>query len=72
MSKTYFFNIVPVLATTMNLYIKNWIMLAEDEIITAMPENAGRRVAHVINSQTKKEQNAQFIITEHGLEDYFG
>jgi hypothetical protein len=47
-------------------------MLAEDEIITAMPENAGRRVAHVINSQTKKEQNAQFIITEHGLETYFG
>jgi len=72
MSKTYFFNIIPVLATTLNIYIKNWIMLAEDEIITAMPENAGRRVAHVINSQTKKEQNAQFIITEHGLETYFG
>lgn len=72
MSKTYFFNIIPVLATTLNIFIKNSILLAEDEIITAMPENTGRRVAHVINSQTKKEQNAQFIITEHGLEDYFG
>jgi DNA repair protein RadA len=70
-SKAYFFNVIPILSSTLNTYIKQWILLAEDEIITALPENSGRRNAHLVNNQTKKEQNAQFIITDDGILDYF-
>ncbi len=43
------------MAHTLNIYIKQWILLAEDENITALQENTGRRNAHLINGRNKKE-----------------
>ena len=59
------------MAHTLNIYIKQWILLAEDENITALQKITGRRNAHLINGQNKKEQNAQFIILDDGILDYF-
>jgi len=72
MSKTSFFNITPILSTTLNVFIKQWILLAEDESITNLPENSGRRSAHLINGEQKKEQNVQYILVNEGVRDYYG
>lgn len=71
-SKSSFFNITPLLSTTLNVFIKQWILLAEDESITSFQENSGRRNAHLINGEMKREQNIQFILVNEGVRDYFG
>jgi RecA/RadA recombinase len=71
MNSTHFFKVVPILATTLNTYIKLWILLGEDEQLSALAENTGVRYAHLINSQTSKEQIAKFRITTDGIQDWF-
>lgn len=70
-SPTYFFDVLPVLSTTLNYFIKQWILLAENETITSMDENQGRRFAHLVNGQWKKEAIAQYIICDDGIRDYY-
>ena len=71
MSKTFFFDVIPVLATILNQFFKQSVFLAENEEVTASMENKGRRYAHLINGQKKKESIAQFIITEQGIRDFY-
>jgi hypothetical protein len=71
MSKTYFFDVIPVLAPLLNQFFKQSIFLAENEAVTENAENRGRRFAHLINGQKKKEAIAQFIITEQGIRDFY-
>jgi RecA/RadA recombinase len=70
-TKSYFFDVIPVLSTTLNFLIKEWVLLAENEEVTAYSENAGRRFAHLINNQTKKEAIIQFLISDMGVRDYY-
>jgi len=66
-----YFNILPSFSTILNGFIKQWIMLGEDEAITSLPENVGRRYAHLINGEQKKSEIVQFRITPEGIRDFF-
>ena len=66
-----FFDVVPILSTTLNTYIKEWILLGENPQITSMPENSGRRFAHLINSESNSEEIIQFLITTEGIIDVY-
>ncbi|MHA2001767.1 MAG: ATPase domain-containing protein [Promethearchaeota archaeon] len=67
----YFFNVLPIMNSTLNIFIKECLLLGEDEQITALQENQGRRYAHLINGQNKPESIRQFKITQNGLEDFY-
>ncbi|QEE15372.1 ATPase domain-containing protein [Promethearchaeum syntrophicum] len=66
-----FFDIVPILSTTLNTYIKEWILLGENPQFTSMPENSGRRFAHLVNSESNSEEISQFLITTEGIIDIY-
>ena len=66
-----FFDIVPILSTTLNTYIKEWILLGENPQITSIPENSGRRFAHLVNSESNSEEITQFLITTEGIADIY-
>ena len=66
-----FFDIVPILSTTLNTYIKEWILLGENPQITSMPENSGRRFAHLVNSESNSEEITQFLIATEGIIDIY-
>lgn len=70
-SPTYFFDVLPVLGTTLNYFIKQWILLAENEAIAMMDENQGRRFAHLVNGQLRKEAIVQYLISDEGIRDYY-
>ena len=46
-------------------------MLGEDDAITSLPENVGRRFANLINGEQKKGEVVQFRITPDGIRDFF-
>ncbi len=71
MSNFNFFDIVPILSTTLNTYIKEWILLGENPQITSMSENVGRRFAHLVNSEINAEEIIQFLITTEGIIDFY-
>ena len=71
MNNFNFFDIVPILSTTLNTYIKEWILLGENPQISSMPENTGRRFAHLVNSESNSEEITQFIISTEGIKDFF-
>ena len=71
MNNFNFFDVVPILSTTLNTYIKEWILLGENPQITAMPENSGRRFAHLVNSESNYEEISQFLITTEGILDFY-
>lgn len=66
-----YFEINPILANTLNFFIKQWVLLGENPQISAMAENPGRRFAHLINGQEKPEQIVQFQITPEGIRDIY-
>jgi RecA/RadA recombinase len=66
-----YFNILPSFSTILSGFIKQWIMLGEDEAITSFSENVGRRYAHLINGEQKKSEIVQFRITPEGIRDFF-
>jgi RecA/RadA recombinase len=68
--KSYFFDVIPILSTTLNIYIKNWFLFAVDEQNQEIA--IGRRFIHLINGEEKKEGIIRFRITENGIEDDFG
>ncbi len=67
----HFFKVIPILATTLNMYVKQWILLGEGEQGTDLSNTSGIRYAHLLNSQIKKEQIVKFQITTTGIEDVF-
>ncbi|MHA1562711.1 MAG: ATPase domain-containing protein [Promethearchaeota archaeon] len=71
MNNFNFFDVVPILSTTLNTYIKEWILLGENPQITSMPENSGRRFAHLVNSESNSEEITQFLITTEGIKDFY-
>jgi len=71
MNKFNFFDVVPILSTTLNSYIKEWILLGEDPQITSLPENTGRRFAHLVNSEINREEIIQFLIDSDGIKDFY-
>ncbi len=71
MNNFNFFDIVPILSTTLNTYIKEWILLGENPQISSMPENIGRRFAHLVNSESNSEEITQFIISTEGIKDFY-
>jgi len=71
MNNFNFFDVVPILSTTLNTYIKEWILLGENPQITSMPENTGRRFAHLVNSESNSEEITQFLITTEGIKDFY-
>ncbi|MCK5342475.1 MAG: hypothetical protein KAR20_03675, partial [Candidatus Heimdallarchaeota archaeon] len=66
-----YYNILPSFSTLLNYFIKQWLMLGEDEAITSLPENVGRRFANLINGEQKKGEVVQFRITPDGIRDFF-
>ena len=70
MNNFNFFDVVPILSTTLNTYIKEWILLGENPQITSMPENTGRRFAHLVNSEISPEEIIQFLIKTEGITDF--
>ena len=71
MTNLNFFDVVPILSTTLNTYIKEWILLGENPQITSMPENSGRRFAHLVNSESNSEEITQFLISTEGIKDFY-
>ncbi len=71
MNNFNFFDVVPILSTTLNTYIKEWILLGENPQITSMSENTGRRFAHLVNSEIISEEITQFLISTKGIEDFY-
>lgn len=71
MNNFNFFDIVPILSTTLNTYIKEWILLGENPQITSMLENTGRRFAHLVNSESSSEEITQFLISTEGIKDFY-
>lgn len=66
-----FFEVSPILPTILNIYIKNWILLSEDENEAFVSDQTGRRCAHLINSQEKRENIVKYKIIPGGIEDIF-
>jgi RecA/RadA recombinase len=66
-----FFDVSPILPAILNIYIKQWILLSEDENEYSISDQTGRRCAHLINSQEKKEEIVKFRIVSGGIEDIF-
>ncbi|WP_457916910.1 hypothetical protein [Candidatus Lokiarchaeum ossiferum] len=71
MDDSHFFKVIPILATTLDMYIKQWILLGEIEQNSIVTTESGVRYAHLLNSQTKREQIIKFQITMEGIKDYF-
>lgn len=71
MDDSHFFKVIPILATTLDMYIKQWILLGEIEQNSIIEGEAGVRYAHLLNSQTKKEQIIKFQITMEGIKDFY-
>ncbi len=69
MSDSHFFNVIPLFSTLLNFYCKQWILLSVDPNITETTPTMGRRFAHLINSQTKKETIITYSITDSGVEE---
>ncbi len=67
--KVYFFDIIPILSSTLNHYIKTWLLFAEHEGTLDTNEVEGKRYAHLVNSMTQPEKIVKFWITTHGLVD---
>ncbi|MHA1775491.1 MAG: hypothetical protein ACTSWC_01885, partial [Promethearchaeota archaeon] len=61
----------PILATTLNRYIKSWIMLGINDSENEIRGISGLRYAHVINSDCQPESIVKFLITARGLENYY-
>ena len=71
MTKDYFFEVVPVLGTRLNRFIKQWVLLGVNEDIPQTDKNRGLRFAHLINGETQKEDIVYYKIEEKGLTDVF-
>lgn len=67
MNNFNFFDVVPILSTTLNTYIKEWILLGENPQTTS----TGRRFAHLVNSESNPEEIAQFLISTKGIKDFY-
>ena len=70
--KTYFFDVIPVLSTTLNRYIKNWILLGENDQETELIGKPGLRYAHLVNSENSPEEIIKFEISTSGVRDFYG
>ncbi|MHA1519966.1 MAG: hypothetical protein ACTSRK_07255 [Promethearchaeota archaeon] len=70
--KTYFFDVIPVLSTTLNRYIKNWILLGENAQETELSGKLGLRYAHLVNSENAPEEIIKFVISSSGVRDFYG
>ncbi len=70
--KTYFFDVIPVLSTTLNRYIKNWILLGEGDQEANLIGLHGLRYAHLVNSENVQEEIIKFEISPSGVKDFFG
>jgi len=67
MNNFNFFDVVPILSTTLNTYIKEWILLGENPQISS----TGRRFAHLVNSESNSEEIIQFLISTEGIKDFY-
>ncbi|MHA1672715.1 MAG: hypothetical protein ACTSYI_03725 [Promethearchaeota archaeon] len=70
--KTYFFDVIPVLSTTLNRYIKNWILLGEGDQEANLTGIHGLRYAHLVNSENAPEKIIKFEISSSGVKDFIG
>ncbi len=71
LNPSYFFEFIPILGKTLNIYIKQWILLGENEEELSIKENIGKRIAHLLNGNLKKELVVKFRITDNGIIDSF-
>ncbi|WP_457558114.1 hypothetical protein [Candidatus Harpocratesius sp.] len=70
--ESYFFDITPVLATTLNRFVKNWILLGVNEEEIELSSIKGLRYAHIVNSEIHQETIEKFIITPQGVQNFYG
>lgn len=69
--KTYFFDVIPILSTTLNRYIKNWVLLGENDQESEIHGRVGLRYAHLVNSENHPEEILKFEITSARILDFF-
>lgn len=69
--KSYFFDVIPILGSILNQYIKTWLLFVNSEEILDQSEKESRRYAHLVNSNSIEEKIVQFKIAKTGIEDYF-
>lgn len=70
--ESYFFEVSPILATTLNRYIKSWILLGISDEENQIRGISGLRYGHIINSESRPQSIEKFLITAEGVENYFG